>query len=422
MARFSRNARTRFLIGNLARQVTLHRGQGLIAGGGILQGQGKQAVLQARIAPRQLDAAPGAGFVRRGFGPTGGASFPGRLLAALHHLHRRQVQRKQRIGQIAAILLGQGKPEPAGDQQAGIAIRFGERLQHRPHHRHPFRLNPVQTSGTGIAQDAFQIVQHQQYRLADDPPAVILHQLPARAFQQFPQAIRQLLRALMYPIPIRIDDAPNFPTADSVPKRFQNGRRVVTSEHHHRLVMMQPVGHPRRQAGFALPAHAVNQHSRTVAPAQLAQRILQRSAASHELETPGDRHLLPLGVQELLVTALDALAMRGAITFYQPTASPRPQEQARQMPVPRPRQRVRPLPVQQGETGFGERRLQIGLAGQLSVEMRGEFRGFRVRHWPIPPQHRRHPRPQQRQGQRIHDPGSIPGFRPFGGVTGRQKQ
>ena len=32
-----------------------------------------------------------------------------------------------------------------------------------------------------------------------------------------------------------------------------------------RLVVMQPVGHPRRQTGFALPAHAVNQHPGMVA-------------------------------------------------------------------------------------------------------------------------------------------------------------
>ena len=255
----------RFLIGKLARQITLHRGQSLIAGGGILQGQGKQTVLQTRIALGQRDATLSAGFVRHGFGLTGGAGFPGRLLAALRRFHRRQVQGKQRIGQIAAILLGQGKPEPAGHQQAGIAVRFGERLQHGPQHGHPFRLNPVQTSWAGVAQDAFQIVQHQQHGLAGDAPAVILHQFPARAFQQFPQAIRQFIWMLAHPIPIGIDDVPDFPAADSAPKRFQNRRRIVMLEHHHRPVVMQPVGHPRRQTGFALPGHAVNQHPGMVA-------------------------------------------------------------------------------------------------------------------------------------------------------------
>ena len=96
----------------------------------------------------------------------------------------------------------------------------------------------MQPRGAGIAQDAFQIVQHQQHRLAHDPPTLILHPFPARAFQQFPQAIRQFIWMLANPIPIGIDDFPHLPATDGALKRLQNRRRVVTLEHHHRFVMM----------------------------------------------------------------------------------------------------------------------------------------------------------------------------------------
>ena len=125
----------RFLIGKLARQVTLHRRQGLITGGGIFQGQGKQAVLQTRIASRQLDAALSACLVQLHFSLVRWPRFSSCLLTAFHRFHRQQMQGKQRIGQIA-IVLRQGKLKPAGHQQTGITVRFGERLHHRPQHGH----------------------------------------------------------------------------------------------------------------------------------------------------------------------------------------------------------------------------------------------------------------------------------------------
>ena len=192
---------------------------------------------------------------------------------------------------------------------------------------------------------------------------------------------------------------------NGVHQAVQHRQRVIALEDHHRLVALQPARDPRRHAGLAQIAHAVQQHATGSAGPRVdlgkrTEHPLQHTPPTDKRAPPSHRHPLALLVEELPVRALASVLALLSLTRNQRPTSARTNIEPRQMPV-RAAVRIGACGLQQLASRPGRRQRHGPPLRQFVIEVLGEGRGIHVPHRAIPAQHMRHPGTDQLPHHRL---------------------
>jgi hypothetical protein len=275
--------------------------------------------LQPGIASASRDAA----IEKRSLG-LHGIVVPGlssKLFRLLAVVHRRQRDVRDPAGQILASGIGELEAIAARHQQKRGAAHIRESFDDSARDRDVVVLDGHRVTRLRRGQDLFQIVDYQEDRLLTAGRVV----RRARALQEFPEGAAQRRRILLHGHCPPLAELLFGARGKRIQHPVEDVLALVGLVHDHGLMAWQSVGDARRQAGFAEPAHAVDQHPGAVTKVVLlvpeyAQNLLSLTPATDEAAGRSHRHFLLLVEEFPVPKCFWQIALRFAERAHRPAA------------------------------------------------------------------------------------------------------